>query len=98
MPARRRTDHSIGIAEFERNLIKERTRAGLEAARARGRKGGGPKRLNSQQRSLAVDLFRQKKHSIHEICITLGITKPTVYAYVQEATPKNALTPANVQN
>jgi len=35
--------------------------------------------------TLAVDLFRQKKHSIHEICSTLGITKPTLYPYVREA-------------
>ncbi len=83
--------HIFGaLAEFERNLIRERTRAGLEAARARGRKGGRPKRLNSQQRSLAVDLFRQKKHTIHEICTTLGITKPTLYAYVREAESKAA--------
>ena len=73
------------LAEFERNLVKERTRAGLEAVQARDRKGGWPKRLNAQQRSLAIDLFRQKNHSIHEICSTLGITKPTLYAYVKEA-------------
>ena len=73
------------LAEFERDLIKERTRAGLHAARARGRQGGRPKRLNAQQRSFAVDLFRQKKHSIHEICMMLGITKPMLYAYVRGA-------------
>jgi DNA invertase Pin-like site-specific DNA recombinase len=39
------------LAEFERNLIKERTQAGLQAARARGRKGGRPKRLSPQQRA-----------------------------------------------
>jgi DNA invertase Pin-like site-specific DNA recombinase len=80
------TFHLFGaLAEFERDLIKERTHAGLKAARARGRKGGRPKRLSAQQRVLAVDLFRQKKHSIGEICSTLGITKPTLYAYVREA-------------
>ncbi len=90
--------HIFGaLAEFERNPIKERTRAGLQAARARGRSGGRPKRLNPQQRSLAVDLFRQEKHSIGEICSTLGITKPTLYAYVREAASKDALTPVNVQ-
>jgi DNA invertase Pin-like site-specific DNA recombinase len=77
------------LAEFERNLIKERTQAGLKAARARGRKGGRPKWLNMQQRALAVDLFRQKKHSIGEICSSLGITKPTLYAYVREAKSKD---------
>jgi DNA invertase Pin-like site-specific DNA recombinase len=76
--------HIFGaLAEFERNLIRERTRAGLEAARARGRKGGRPKRLNAQQRALAVDLYQQRKHSVEEICRTLGISKPTLYAYVR---------------
>jgi DNA invertase Pin-like site-specific DNA recombinase len=63
----------------------------LKAARARGRKGGRPKRLSPQQRALAVDLFRQKKHSISEICSTLGITKPTLYAYVREAGTKDEI-------
>jgi DNA invertase Pin-like site-specific DNA recombinase len=77
--------HIFGaLAEFERNLIRERTKAGLRAARARGRRGGRPKRLSAQQRALAVDLFQQKKHSVGEICSTLGITKPTLYAYVRE--------------
>jgi len=82
--------HIFGaLAEFERNLIKERTRAGLQAARVGGRKGGRPKRLSSQQESLAVDLYRQKKHSIGEICSTLGITKPTHCAYVREAAQRS---------
>ena len=84
------TFHVFGaLAEFERDLIKERTKAGLKAARARGRKGGRPKRLSAQQRALAVDLYRQKKHSIAEICSTLGITKPTLYAYVRDAGAKD---------
>lgn len=77
--------HIFGaLAEFERNLIRERTKAGLEAARARGRKGGRPKRLSPKQRALAVDLYRQRKHTIEEICRTVGISKPTLYAYVGE--------------
>ena len=75
--------HIFGaLAEFERNLIRERTNAGLAAARARGKKGGRRKKLNLQQQALAVDLYRQRKHSIDEICRTLGISKPTLYAYV----------------
>ena len=78
--------HIFGaLAEFERNLIRERTKAGLEAARARGRKGGRRKKLGEKQRKLAVDLYRQKKHPIAEICLMLNISKPTLYAYVQEA-------------
>jgi DNA invertase Pin-like site-specific DNA recombinase len=81
--------HIFGaLAEFERNLIQERTRAGLEAARARGRKGGRPKRLNAQQRALALDLYTQRKQTVEEICRTLGISKPTLYAYVRGASSK----------
>jgi DNA invertase Pin-like site-specific DNA recombinase len=77
--------HIFGaLAEFERNLIRERTRAGLEAARARGRKGGRARKLGDKQRKLAVDLYRGKKHTIEEICQSVGITKPTLYAYVRE--------------
>jgi DNA invertase Pin-like site-specific DNA recombinase len=75
--------HIFGtLAEFERNLIRERTKAGLAAARARGKKGGRRKKLSQQQRALAIDLYRQRKHPVDEICRTLGISKPTLYAYV----------------
>ncbi len=81
--------HIFGaLAEFERNLIRERTHAGLEAARARGRKGGRRKKLDNRKRALAVDLYSQKKHTISEICEMVGITKPTLYAYVREAGDK----------
>jgi DNA invertase Pin-like site-specific DNA recombinase len=54
--------HVFGaLAEFERNLIRERTVAGLSAARARGRKGGRPKRLNDKKRKLAVQLYSDGK-------------------------------------
>ena len=77
--------HIFGaLAEFERNLIRERTKAGLDAARARGRKGGRPKALDVEQRTLAVDLYEQRKHTVEEICRTLGISKPTLYGYVRE--------------
>jgi DNA invertase Pin-like site-specific DNA recombinase len=80
--------HIFGaLAEFERNLIRERTKAGLEAARARGRNGGRPKKLTSQQRALALDLYQQKKHGVADICLTLGISKPTLYAYIRGAKP-----------
>jgi DNA invertase Pin-like site-specific DNA recombinase len=73
------------LAEFERNLIRERTQAGLQAARARGRKGGRPKALDDDQRKLAVDLYQQGKHGVGEICRTVGITRPTLYAYINAA-------------
>jgi DNA invertase Pin-like site-specific DNA recombinase len=72
------------LAEFERNLIRERTQAGLQAARARGRKGGRPKKLDGRQRALALDLYRQRKHSVDEICRTVGISRSTLYEYVNQ--------------
>lgn len=76
--------HIFGaLAEFERNLISERTKAGLDAARARGRRGGRPRKLGGEQRALAIDLYHQKKYGIDEICRTVGISKPTLYAYVR---------------
>ncbi len=73
------------LAEFERNLIKERTRAGLEAARARGRCGGRKVKLTSTQVEALKLMYDTKKHSIKEICSTFGISKPTLYRYLKNA-------------
>jgi DNA invertase Pin-like site-specific DNA recombinase len=71
--------HIFGaLAEFERNLIRERTQAGLSAARARGRKGGRPQALTGKQLGIAKDLYG-KRHPIAEICRTLKISKATLY-------------------
>ncbi len=76
--------HLFGaLAEFERNLIKERTLAGLQAARARGRKGGRPPSLNSEKQKLAAKLYSEKNHSVNHICQIMGISKPTLYKYVR---------------
>lgn len=72
------------LAEFERNLIQERTQAGLFAARARGRKGGRPKRLDKEKRDLAVRLYNEKELPIRKICEMMGISKPTLYGYIKE--------------
>lgn len=78
--------HIFGaLAEFERNLIEDRTRAGLAAARARGRKDGRPKSLNADKRQLTVELYQEKKLPIKTICEMMNISKPTLYAYVKEA-------------
>jgi len=77
--------HLFGaLAEFERNLIRERTQAGLSAARARGRKGGRPKALDPSKRQLAVKLYNEKQHTIAEICRMMEISKPTLYSYLAE--------------
>ncbi len=74
------------LAEFERNLIRERTQAGLTAARVRGRKGGRPKALDTKKTELAYQLYDAKKHTIKEICQMLGISKPSLYAYLEQRT------------
>jgi DNA invertase Pin-like site-specific DNA recombinase len=78
--------HLMGaLAEFERDLIRECTNAGLAAARARGRIGGRPKRLATNGKvALARRLFADPNHSIPEICSTLGISRSTLYRYVRE--------------
>ena len=78
--------HLFGaLAEFERNLIRERTQAGLSAARARGRLGGRPKALDPATRQLAIRLYRERQHSIDDICKMMRISKPTLYSYLAEA-------------
>src|SRR4051794_25968332 len=63
--------HIFGaLAEFERNLIRERTNAGLQAARARGRKGGRPKSLTGRKAAIAQELYENKTNTIDEICQT----------------------------
>jgi DNA invertase Pin-like site-specific DNA recombinase len=75
--------HIFGaLAEFERNLIRERTQAGLVAARARGKKGGRPKALTARQLLVAHDLY-EKRHPIAEICRTLKVSKATLYRYIK---------------
>ena len=75
--------HVIGaFAELELNLIRERTRAGLAAARARGRRGGRPKALTEQQAALARRLYGERR-PLKEVCTLLRISKPTLYRYVR---------------
>ena len=82
--------HLFGaLAEFERNLIRDRIQAGLAAARARGRKGGRPHSLNPKQQQVAVDLYNERKHSVQEICRIMRISKPTLYGYIQRLQPVN---------
>src|SRR5262245_1503462 len=70
------------LAEFEHNLIKERTMAGLSAARARGRKGGRPPLdTSARQVAAAKKLYRDKTNSISEICRMLNISRATLYRY-----------------
>ena len=70
------------LAEFERDIIRERTAAGLVAARARGRKGGRPKSLDEAKRRQAVTLYEDKSNTIDEICRTLRIGRTTLYRHL----------------
>src|SRR5260221_179988 len=68
--------HIFGaLAESERDIIRERTQAGLQAARARGRLGGRPKALNTKKQLIAQALYNDKNNSIEEICKTLNISR-----------------------
>lgn len=69
------------LAEFERTLIRERTRAGLKAARARGRQGGRPVLLTEEKRRTAQALRDDPGQNVAAICKTLGITRTTFYRY-----------------
>src|SRR3989440_5735972 len=76
--------HIFGaLAESERDIIRERTNAGLRAARARGRKGGRPKALTSKTVQMAQQLYHDKANSIADICKTLNISRATLYRYIQ---------------
>ncbi len=70
------------LAEFERDLIRERTMAGLAAARARGRKGGRRFALSKAQVRLAQAAMAQRDTSVSDLCRELGIERVTLYRYV----------------
>lgn len=74
------------LAEFERNLIKERTQAGLAAARARGRHGGRPRSLDKKKAALAKQLYAEKNMTVAEICQLIGVSRPTLYRYIRSST------------
>jgi DNA invertase Pin-like site-specific DNA recombinase len=78
--------HIFGaLAEFERDIIRERTNAGLQAARARGRLGGRPKRQPSSRKvTMAKALYADKTNSVQDICKTLGISRATLYRYLEQ--------------
>ena len=88
-PAGKLVFHVFGaLAEFERELIRERTNAGLAAARARGKKGGKPKGLNKEQMSKARTaklLYDQKAKTVAQIAKDLSISRATCYRYIEAA-------------
>jgi DNA invertase Pin-like site-specific DNA recombinase len=78
--------HIFGaLAEFERDLIRERTQAGLQAVRERGKRGGRPKALTPKKLAMLQALYADKSNLIEEICKTLNISRPTFYRYIKGA-------------
>ena len=83
--------HIFGaLAEFERAVIRERTLAGLAAARARGRLGGRPRALNPGQVEMARALLADRARPIAEVCAAMHVSRATLYRYV----PTHSVRPA----
>ena len=70
------------LADFERDLILERTQAGLKAARARGRTGGRPKSITPKTIRLIRQAYEDQSNPISDICTTFGISRSTLYRYL----------------
>jgi DNA invertase Pin-like site-specific DNA recombinase len=76
--------HIFGVlAEFEREIIKERTQAGLQSARSRGKVGGRPKALTQKEVQMLRNMAADKSLTVSDICKTLGIGRTTFYRYVK---------------
>lgn len=73
------------FAEFEREIIRQRTRAGLKAALARGRKGGRPKALNDAAKAKARAMLRDPEISVAAVAEVLGVSRSTLYLHLPEA-------------
>lgn len=76
------------IAQFERDLIRERTMAGLAAARARGRVGGRKPKLNARQVAVAQQMYDSKDHTVEQIATTLRVSRQTVYRAIEHGHAK----------
>ena len=72
------------LAEFERELIQERTQAGLKAARARGRMGGRPPLLDNRQINRMIEMYDEQKNTVAEICKIYDISRPSFYNYLRK--------------
>lgn len=70
------------LAEFERELIRERTIAGLKAARARGRAGGRPQAMTPAKIRIAIAAMSKRETNVSELCKELGVSRSTLYRYV----------------
>lgn len=76
---------AAGMAEFERELIRERVNAGLAAARARGRVGGRPRALSSEDLTVAKALLKDGELTVRQVAQRVGCAPSTLYAYLPAA-------------
>jgi DNA invertase Pin-like site-specific DNA recombinase len=74
-----------GLAEFERSIIKERTRAGLDAARARGRIGGRPRSISDEDIAVAKALLKDPEITVKKVAERIGCSEATLYRYLPAA-------------
>lgn len=83
--------HLFGsLAEFERDLIRDRTRAGLTAARARGRVGGRPPALTADKLAIAQQMHAGHKHTMDAIAKVVGVSRATLYRHLENTPPATA--------
>src|SRR5215213_7304192 len=73
------------LAEFERDLIRERTAAGLAAARARGRRGGRPSVMTAHKARVAQEMYRSGQCTVATIATTLGVSRASIYRHVADS-------------
>jgi DNA invertase Pin-like site-specific DNA recombinase len=75
--------HVFGaLAEFERDMIRERTVAGLAAARARGRKGGRPSTMTPAKIKIAREMYDSRQHTVEAIAKTIGVSRASIYRHL----------------
>ena len=72
------------LAEFERDIIRERTLAGLSSARVRGKFGGRPRAMDKKKIAMARKLMSDASNSVEDVCKILGISRATLYRYVRK--------------
>ena len=85
------------LAEFELDIIRDRTKAGLTAARARGRKGGRPIGVDEKKRKAAIALKKDTGRSVKEICGIVGISRNTYYKYTRSENKAETGNPARME-